>query len=92
MNDTLPRVIGKIYILPLTIEQKKNISKVTKVTRDNTYPVGNYNFQIPKSEVLNLSDEDIMMACGFHPAGYGCAIEHTEDEQFVYFKCSGSCD
>lgn len=95
-----PKVIGHIYLDKdnLTKEEIENIRAFTRVTKDNKYPVGNYNFSIPKHIYSNLSPEDVMMVMGYHPAGYGCHYNYREvdvvdgTQPLIQFQCSGSCD
>lgn len=88
MNTTHSEVTGKIYVLPLTREQEWYVSKCTQITR----PDRNNHFKILKSAALNLSDEDIMLCCGYHPAGYGNPFNHKETDTHIEFDCYGSCD
>ena len=64
--------------------------KVTYV-REGKY-IQKIKWTVPKPLMKNKTPEDIMMEHGFHPAGYGTAFDKTEDENNIYFFCSGSCD
>ena len=88
--DCLIRPFKPITIL-MDTTTSNHIRSITKVSGGGSFR-SPYQFSIPSKEMEGLSPEDVMMSCGYHPAGYGTAFDRTDKDGTTTFKCSGSCD
>lgn len=51
-----------------------------------------YYFYIPEHVMGNLSANDILIIAGYHPQGYGGALEVEKKEGVVRITSSANCD
>jgi hypothetical protein len=78
----------KIFIYPFKSEDYSILRHATTYQR-----VGNkVHFSIPIEDLKNAKESDVMMACGYHPNGYGAPFDITCKDKIKTFYCWGSCD
>jgi len=71
----------------VTDEHIRSISTSERSNKGRTI-----TFTIKRVDMNGITKSDVMMAHGFHPAGYGSAFGEQEVDGVVTFNCSGSCD
>jgi hypothetical protein len=72
----------------LTINEEQQLAKATTYRRDGSM----IRFEIPLTEALDATPSDIMMACGYHPGGYGSPFNITRTTDHLSFNCWATCD
>lgn len=83
-----PKIIGKIFIYPLTSNDYKSL-------RDNSQKVrigSKQSFIIQEDVLLNATPVDVMIAWGYNPEGYGMPFDIINVDGTITFSCWNSCD